>query len=106
LVGLLFSGTFYFIPITLKGNVRIAPMNLITTSSVNPTILKGKRISQTSGNNTTIIMAIGQQSTSRIHQRINPIKILMSLSEQNVRHFKKPIINLKFKDLNTITDHT
>jgi hypothetical protein len=72
---------------------------------VNPTILKGKRISQTSGNNTSIIMAIGQQSTSSMHQRINPTNILMSLPTQNLRHSKKPAIDLKFKDLNTLIDH-
>jgi hypothetical protein len=53
-------------------------MNLITTSSVNPTILNGRRISQTRGNNTSITMAIGQHSTSSRHQRINPINILMA----------------------------
>jgi hypothetical protein len=56
----------------------MAPMNLITTSSVNPTILNGRRISQTSGNSTSITIAMGQHSTSSMHQRINPINVLMT----------------------------
>jgi len=86
-------------PITRKGNVRIAPINLITTSSVNPTILKGKRISQTSGNNTSITRAIGQHSTSSMHQRINPIKILMSLLKTKGSPFYEtgnPLKNWRF----------
>lgn len=50
-------------------------------------------------------MAIGQHSTSSMHQRINPTNILMSLPTQNLRHSKKPAIDLKFKDLNTLIDH-
>jgi hypothetical protein len=78
---------FYFIPIILKGRVRIAPMNLITTSSVNPTILKGRRIIQTSGNSISITIAIGQHNTSSIHQRINPINILIVDSHTKLSPF-------------------
>lgn len=56
----------------------MAPINLNRVSIVKPIILKGNRNSHTSGNNTNIIMAIGQQRTNRRHQRINPINILMT----------------------------
>ena len=52
-----------------KGNKRIAPISLNTTSRVNPIILNGRRISQIIGSKNTSISASGQQSTNRIHQR-------------------------------------
>lgn len=52
-----------------KGNKRIAPISLNTTSRVNPTILNGRRISQIIGSKNTSISASGQQSTNKIHQR-------------------------------------
>jgi hypothetical protein len=60
-----------------KGNKRIAPINLNTTSRVNPTILKGRRISQTIGNRNISTRAKGQQSTNKIHQRRIAISVLI-----------------------------
>jgi hypothetical protein len=74
-------------PKILKGSISMAAMNLITASMVNPTILNGRRKSQTSGNNTSITIAIGQHRTSSMHQRINPINILMSNSHTKLSPF-------------------
>lgn len=60
-----------------KGNKRIAPINLNTTSRVNPTILKGRRINQIKGNRNISIRASGQQSTNKINQRRIAISVLI-----------------------------
>ena len=63
--------------ITRNGNIRMAPISLITASSVMPIILKGSSNNQTMGKRTSIISAMGQQTTSRKHHSINPINILI-----------------------------
>jgi hypothetical protein len=78
-------------PKILKGKVRIAPMNLITASSVNLTILNGRRISQTSGNNTSITIASGQHTANSVHQRISPINILMPVLRKTFAILKSAI---------------
>jgi hypothetical protein len=54
-------------------------MSLKTRSRVNPTILKGRRISQTRGKKISIKRASGQQTTSNRHQRARAIKVLMGI---------------------------
>ena len=63
--------------ITLKGNISTAPMNLKTTSSVKPIILKGSDINQTSGRRKIITSASGQQRTKRIHHNKKAIIVLI-----------------------------
>jgi hypothetical protein len=70
--------TVHYLPFTsLKGNIRIAPMSLNSASSVNPTILKGRRISQIKGNKKISTSAKGQQITNKMHQRIRAMSVLM-----------------------------
>jgi hypothetical protein len=70
---------FYAIPqsarMTLKGNNRMAFSSLKMMSIENPTILNGKRISQTNGNSMSIKRAIGQQVMKRKAQRIKAMNV-------------------------------
>jgi hypothetical protein len=70
----------YMAFIRRKGNKRIAPINLNTTSRVNPTILKGRRINQIIGNRNISTSANGQQRTNKIHQRRIAISVLISFN--------------------------
>lgn len=81
-------------------------MNLIMASSVNPTILNGRRISQTKGNNTSITMATGQHNTSSMHHRMNPVNILMLIATQNFRHSKKCSLDSEFKEFKMVIGQT
>jgi hypothetical protein len=77
---------------TLKGKRKIAPRILKTKEKVNPIMVKGRRISHTSGKINNINKASGQQITKRIHQRVKPIKVLIYFFfplKQNVNHFDK-----------------
>jgi hypothetical protein len=67
----------YLERIIRNGNIRIAPISLITASSVMPIILKGSSNNHTMGKRTSITSAMGQQTTSRKHHSINPMNILM-----------------------------
>jgi len=62
---------------TLKGNISTAPINLKTISRVNPTILKGIDINQTSGRRNIITSARGQHRTNRIHHNKKAIIVLI-----------------------------
>ena len=64
-------------PTSLKGSIKTAPMNLKTAAIVKPTIRKGNKKSQTSGNKNSKTMAIGQHMTSRIPQRTITAKSLI-----------------------------
>ena len=55
----------------------MAPTSLKSSSMVRPTIRKGRRISQISGNKKRTIRAIGQQMTRRMHHRTRERKKLM-----------------------------
>lgn len=68
----------YIARIILNGKSSMPPTILKTSSSVNPTILNGNRISQISGNNNSTTNAIGQHITKRIHQRIKPRNVLIT----------------------------
>lgn len=69
--------------------MKIAVISLNTASSVNPTIRKGNKISQTIGSRNKAIRASGQHSTKRRHQRITAINVLMGDSKQILRRFQK-----------------
>jgi hypothetical protein len=64
---------------SLKGNKKIAVISLNTKPIVNPTILKGNRISQIKGNKNNKIRAIGQQKTSKMNQRVMAINVFMNI---------------------------
>jgi len=59
---------------TLKGNIKTAPINLKTSSILNPKILNGSNSSQTMGNKKIMTIASGQHMTNKIHHRRKPIK--------------------------------
>ena len=52
-------------------------MSFNTASTVKNAILKGSRISQTIGNSTSTISAMGQQQINRKHQRIRAMSVRM-----------------------------
>ncbi len=66
----------------LKGNNRILLITLNTSPNVNPTMVKGRSMSHTSGSNTIRISASGQHITNKIHHRMRAIRvfILQSIS--------------------------
>jgi len=66
----------YMVLATLKGNINTAPINLNINSIENPIILKGNRISHTSGNSTSMSKASGQQIINKKHHNRNPIKVI------------------------------
>jgi hypothetical protein len=68
---------FYIAFTNLKGNMRMAATSLNTASMVKAAILNGNRISHTRGNNIRTSRAMGQQHTSRKHQRIRAISVRM-----------------------------
>jgi len=68
---------------TLKGKRRIAPITLNTRFNVNPTILKGSRISQIRGNKKRITIASGQHSTNSRHHRIRTSNVRMVNPDAN-----------------------
>lgn len=76
------SKGIYF-PKILNGNIKTAPTNLNTTSSVKPTIRKGNRISQKIGSNTIKRSAIGQHMTRRMHHRRIAIMDLINSTNEN-----------------------
>ena len=53
----------------LNGSIRTAPINLKTTSSVNPIILNGSSISQMMGRININAKANGQHNAKSINQR-------------------------------------
>jgi hypothetical protein len=75
---------------TRKGKRRIAETNLNNNSIESPMIRNGRRISQMRGNRMIKTSASGQHITSRIHQRIIPIKVFMYdavLSSTDTNHW-------------------
>jgi hypothetical protein len=62
----------------LNGNKKIFPISLNTTSSVKPTIRKGRRINQISGNKNNMSNASGQHTTNNRHQTARAINILIN----------------------------
>jgi hypothetical protein len=60
-----------------KGKSRIALIKLNNTSSVNPTILKGNKISHIRGNKKNSSKARGQQRVSRINQRMMAMNVFI-----------------------------
>jgi hypothetical protein len=61
----------------LNGNRKIFPISLNTTSSVKPTILNGRSISQSSGKKIIMSNASGQQMTSSKHHRARAINVFI-----------------------------
>lgn len=61
-----------------NGNNTIPFIILNTTSRVKPTILNGINNNHTSGKSTNMINANGQQITSNMNQRANPINVLIN----------------------------
>jgi len=57
-----------------NGNNNTALISLKTSSILKPTILKGRRSSHTRGKRKSMIRAMGQQTTSKIHHRTREIK--------------------------------
>jgi hypothetical protein len=57
-----------------KGKSKRAPIILKTKSSVNPMILKGRRISQINGKSIIISRAIGQHNTKSMAHNTTPRK--------------------------------
>jgi hypothetical protein len=57
----------------------MAPINLNTTSRVNPTIRKGSSINHMSGKRKIITSANGQHKTNKMHQRRKAIRVLIFL---------------------------
>lgn len=55
-------------------------IRLKTTSTVNPTIRKGRRINQTNGKIKIMIRASGQQMTKRMNQSARAINVLINLN--------------------------
>ena len=82
-----------------NGNRKIFPISVNTASSVKPIILKGSRISHTSGKKININNARGQQSTSSTHQRANAINVLI------VGSFRKRNTNYKNGCFYTLQEH-
>jgi len=61
-------------------------MNLKTNSSVNPIILKGRRINQISGRKNIRTNARGQHITNKIHQRIIARIVFMKVFVSSTKH--------------------
>gem|GEM_PF-5300774 len=72
-----------YLPNILKGNIRTAPINLNTSSSVSPTILNGNKISHKIGRIKTNANATGQHITNRMHQSKMAITDLIDLTNGN-----------------------
>ncbi|MCU0399360.1 MAG: DUF3817 domain-containing protein [Cyclobacteriaceae bacterium] len=68
---------WFSVLVALAASIPLITLN--TTSSVKPTIRKGKRINHTNGKSTSMIKAIGQQITKRINQSTSPIKVLIAV---------------------------
>jgi len=66
--------------ITRKGKRSTAPTSLKTASNVNPRIRNGRRINQIMGKRNNITIAMGQQSTNKMHHRIIAISVLISVT--------------------------
>ena len=64
-------------PNSRKGSINIVPINLKTTSSVNPIILNGNSSNQSTGSKNSSTNANGQQSTSKMHQRIMAMNVFI-----------------------------
>lgn len=62
---------------TLNGKSNIAPIILKTTSSVKPTIRKGRSINHTIGKTNNTINANGQHRVKRMQISTSKIKVLM-----------------------------
>jgi hypothetical protein len=69
---------FYSDRTSLNGSMNIAPINLKTSSIDSPTSLKGRRMSHSNGRRKINARASGQQATSRRHQRMRAINVLIS----------------------------
>jgi len=62
---------------SLNGNSNTALIRLNTTSSVKPTILKGRSNNQTKGKRKSMIRATGQQITNSRHHSTRARKVLI-----------------------------
>lgn len=81
---------------SLNGNKRIAPTSLKTTSIVNPTILNGRRISQTIGNKINRSNASGQHNTNNIQISTRAKRVLIKQKFQIGYATMRPKIKLVF----------
>jgi hypothetical protein len=78
-----------------NGKSSMALISLNTISSVNPIILKGRRISQINGSKNTRTNAKGQHITNKMHQRIMARRVLMGFLKL-IKQSSCQSVNLRF----------